>query len=245
MVESGTGLTVEPLELLSPGTPGLRVLLDAPARRNALTLPAVDRLRELLDAEPEHPLVLGSTTPGIFSAGADLTLDDGTRARLSDRLYEVYEVMVRRPGPVIAVVEGAAVGGGAQLTTAADLRVATPAARWRWAGPGHGLAVGAWIVPELLGRARGLDLALTGRWLSADEALAAGLVTAVTEDPWGVTSQLLGRLARGDRAALGRVKQVATSGDLLDRLALERRGNRDWSGTAPEPREAAAEHRDP
>ncbi len=238
-------LVVEPLEVPGPGVAGRRVLLDAPGRRNALIGPTVDALHALFVERPDELLVLGSTTPGIFCAGADLTVDDATRARLSDRLYAVYEAMVRRPGIVIAVVEGAAVGGGAQLTTAADLRVASPAARWRWPGPGHGLAVGAWVLPELLGRARGLDLALTGRWLPADEALAAGLA-AVSPDPWAAAAELVARLARADPVALGRVKQVATSPELLLRLADERRRNREgWSGAAPGPREAAAEHRTP
>lgn len=246
MVESGTGLTVEPLQVLTPEAPGLRVLLDTPARRNALSWETVDRLHELLRVDPDQPFVLGSTTPGIFSAGADLTVDDATRARLSDRLYEVYQAMVTRPGIVIAVVEGAAVGGGAQLATAADLRLASPAARWRWAGPGHGLAVGAWILPHLVGRARGLDLALTGRWLFAEEALAAGFVSAVVDDPWRAAAELAGRLAAADQDALARVKQVATRSDLLSGLAEERRTNREcWSGAAPPPREAAAEHRTP
>ena len=237
-------LTVAPLARLHPDLPGRRILLDAPGRRNALGPAAVDRLLELVAGEPEDLVVLGSSTPGIFSAGADLTLDDATRARLSDRLYELYDALLRRPGPVVAVVEGPAVGGGAQLTTAADLRVASPAARWRWAGPGHGLAVGAWIVPDLLGRGRGLDLTMTGRWLPAEEALAAGFVTAVTDDPWQAALDLAGRLARADRSALARVKQIATSEGLLGRLAEERRRNREsWNGAAPGPREAAAEHR--
>jgi enoyl-CoA hydratase/carnithine racemase len=239
-------LTVEPLDQGHIGQPGWRVLLDAPARRNALTLETADELHDLLSVDPDAPILLGSATRGIFSAGADLTVDDATRARLSDRLYEIYEVMVRRAGLTIAVVEGPAVGGGAQLTTAADLRVADPAARWRWAGPGHGLAVGAWIVPELMGRSRGLDLTLSGRWLEADEAASAGFVSALTADPWGTALELAGRLAKADPAALARVKQVATSSDLLARLAEERQLNRDaWSGAAPTPHEAAAEHRTP
>ncbi|MDN5894376.1 MAG: enoyl-CoA hydratase/isomerase family protein, partial [Nocardioides sp.] len=125
-----------------------RVLrLAAPRRRNALTLETVDHLLAELDEDPRGVLLLGSSTPDIFSAGADLAADDRTRATLSDRLYACYERMITRPGPVIAVVEGAAVGGGAQLCAAADIRVASPDARWRWAGPGHGLAVGGWILP--------------------------------------------------------------------------------------------------
>lgn len=240
------GLIVETLDELQPGLPGRRILLDTPARRNALTLESVDSLHHLLIEHPDGTLLLGSTTPGIFSAGADLTVDNATRTRLSDRLYQVYEAMVTRPGPIVAVVEGPAVGGGAQLTTAADLRIATPAARWRWAGPGHGLAVGAWIVPELLGRSRGLDLTLSGRWLSSDEAASTGFVAAIADDPWPTALVLAGRLADADPAALARVKQVATRPDLLARLAEERQLNREaWSGAAPSPREAAKEPRSP
>jgi enoyl-CoA hydratase/carnithine racemase len=129
---------------------GLRLLLDAPRRRNALTMETVDQLHRALEEQPGRTVLLGSSTPDIFSAGADLGVDDVTRARLSDRLHECYESMVTRPGIVIAIVEGPAVGGGAQLAMAADMRVCAPGARWRWVGPGHGLAVGAWILPDLL-----------------------------------------------------------------------------------------------
>lgn len=214
--------------------PSLRVRLDAPARRNALTLSTVEHLHQVLEEEPGRTLVLGSAAPGIFSSGADLDVDDATRARLSDLLYACYELMVTRPGIVIAVVEGAAVGGGAQLTTAADLRTASSAARWRWVGPGHGLAVGSWVLPSLVGRARALDLTLTSRWLHADEAVTAGLVTRLDEDPWQAAVELDRRLGDADHAALARVKQVATAGQLLDRLRAEREGNRtSWSGAAP------------
>ena len=90
------------------------VRLHAPERRNALSMEMVDSLHELLQQHPDHPLLIGSSTPGIFSAGADLGIDSQTRARLSDRLYACYELMLRRPGIIIAVVDGPAVGGGAQ-----------------------------------------------------------------------------------------------------------------------------------
>lgn len=221
-----------------------RLLLSAPRRRNALTPETVEDLMTFLEQNEDATAVLGSTSPDIFSAGADLSVDDRTRALLSDRLYACYELMVRRPGVVLAVVEGAAVGGGAQLTAAADVRVASPTARWRWVGPGHGLAVGAWILPELLGRARALDLALTGRWLDAEEALAAGFVTTVDADPWARAEEIRGHLGTADAAALGRVKQIANHPGLLERLAVERTGNREtWQGSAPSAREAAREGR--
>ena len=233
-------LKVEPLgDAEDADATSLRVCLDAPTRRNAITLATVEHLLQLLEENPARTLLLGSTTPGIFSAGADLAVDDATRARLSDLLYACYEQMVTRPGIVIAVVEGAAVGGGAQLTTAADLRTASREARWRWVGPGHGLAVGSWILPSLLGRARALDLTLTSRWLHLDEAVAAGLVARIDEDPWQAAVEIAAGLAKADPEALARVKRVASKGLLLDRLHTERTENRaSWSGAAPNARDA-------
>ncbi len=229
----------------SDGAPAvLRVRFDAPRRRNAINADTTRTLLKTLLDEPEAIVVLGSTTPGIFSAGADLTVDAATRARISDDLYACYELMITRPGPVLAVVEGSAVGGGAQLTTAADLRFASPAARWRWVGPGHGLAVGAWILPDLVGRSRALDLTLSARWVDADRALAIGLVSDVDDDPWSTALRVVDTLLAGDPAAVARVKQVATRPHLLAALAQERRRNREeWTGWAPTAREAAAEGR--
>jgi enoyl-CoA hydratase/carnithine racemase len=237
-------LQTEPLEGLPGDAPGLRVRFDAPTRRNALTEQTVDELHQVLLANPDALLLLGSTTPDIFSAGADLAADDLSRARLSDQLYACYELMVTRPAPVIAVVEGAAVGGGAQLSAAADLRIASPNARWRWVGPGHGLAVGSWILPHLLGRSRALDLTLTGRWLGLEEAHAAGFIARTAVEPWAEALQVAEILAQGDPAAISRVKQVATHPELLEALAEERRRNREvWTGRAPTPREAAQQGR--
>ena len=212
----------------------VRVLIDRPQRRNALTYEVVERLYEVLGDDPGRTLVLGSSTEGIFSAGADLDTDDETRTRLSDLLYACYQRMVTRPGVVIAVIDGAAVGGGAQLSTAADLRIASARARWRWVGPGHGLAVGAWILPDLVGRSYALDLTLTGRWLGADEAVRAGLVGRLDDQPWERTAEIVSGLAEADPDALARVKQVATRPLLLAALTSERERNRAaWSGRAP------------
>jgi len=220
----------------TPGRPVRLLRLDRAPRRNALDLTTVDTLLDALEGDPEQPVVLGSTTPGIFCAGADLGVPDAQRTQISDRLYECYDAMVRRPGMVIAVIDGAAVGGGAQLAAAADVRVAGPAARWRWIGPGHGLAVGAWILPHLLGRSRALDLTLTGRWLELDEARQAGFVHRVAADAWTATLALLDELGTADPAALSRVKRIATPPHLLEALDAERRRNQElWDGHAPDP----------
>ncbi|MQA01637.1 MAG: enoyl-CoA hydratase/isomerase family protein [Streptosporangiales bacterium] len=219
----------------------LQLRLDAPAVRNALTLATVRRLHEELDRDPHATLLLGSTTPDIFSAGADLSAPDDERRQISDLLYTCYEQLVTRPGVVVAVVEGAAVGGGAQLTAAADVRIASPAARWRWVGPGHGLAVGTWILPDLVGRSRALDLTLTGRWLDAEEAAQCGFVARLDAEPWQRAADLAAALDQMDPAALARVKQLTTRPHLLDQLAAERDGNGGWSGRAPTAAQASKE----
>jgi len=213
-----------------------RLLLSRPDRRNAIDLGLARALRDALRQEETDPVVLASAEPLAFSAGADLSIPNADRATVSDLLYECYEIMITRPGPVIAVIGGPAVGGGAQLAAAADLRIAGPAARLRWIGPaGLGLAVGAWVLTDLVGRGTAMELAMTGRWVTATEALAMGLVNRVEDDPGQVAADIAEELARQDRQSLASVKIVAAAGGLLDRLRAERQANRSaWERvTAP------------
>jgi enoyl-CoA hydratase len=212
--------------LMVENTPaGYRWLrLSRSERRNALDVSLARAVRDALAAEPGMPVLLGSADPRVFCAGADLTVSDNERAAVSDLIYECCETIITRPGPVIAVLTGAAVGGGAQLATASDLRIAGPGARLRWVGPpGLDLTVGAWLLPDLVGRGAAMDLVLTGRWVEGAEALALGLVNRVTDDPE--------RLAEGiaaDLAARGvgtGVKPVMAAGGLMDRLRAERAAN--------------------
>ncbi len=84
-----------------------RLLLSRPERRNALDVGLARALRDALRQDRAAPVVLGSTDPRVFCAGADLTIPDADRATVSDLLYECYEIMITRPGPVIAVVSRA------------------------------------------------------------------------------------------------------------------------------------------
>jgi len=212
--------------------------LARPERRNALDVDLMAAVRDAIAAEPEMPVLLGSADPQVFCAGADLSISDAERSVISDLIYDCCETMITRPGPVISVITGAAVGGGAQLAAASDLRIAGPGARLRWigprgtrqgAGPGPGLAVGAWLLPDLVGRGAAMELVLTGRWVEAAEALALGLVNHLTEDPerdaGQIAAELAARPGAGGRAAAG-VKAVMAAGGLLDRLHAERDVNR-------------------
>ena len=223
-----------------PAAGVLRLRFDRPERRNALDRSMVQALLDAF-AEPEEPVVLlGSTTRDAFCAGADLRLADDERAAVSDLLYELYGRMTACDAIVVAALDGPAVGGGAQLAIAADLRVASPGARIQVAGPGHGLAVAAWALPSLVGRGRAMDLCLTMRPVGAEEAVRIGLVDRLADDAAAAGLALATELAELDAAAAARVKRVAWASALaLDALEDERAGNRAaWSGSMT-PAEAA------
>ena len=208
-----------------------RLLLACPERHNPLDAALARALRDAFAEDPGEPVVLGSTGQDAFCAGADMTVGEAERAEVSGLLYQCLEIMITRPGPVIAAVGGPAVAGGAQLATAADLRIAGPAARFRWIGPsGRGLAVGAWVLPDLVGRGRAAELAMTGRWLDATEALALGLVNQVADEPLRAAGELAAELAAGSAGSLARIKMITATGGLLDRLHAERRANQEaWA----------------
>jgi enoyl-CoA hydratase/carnithine racemase len=218
--------TPHPHLLVEHDPAGYRWLrLARPERRNALDMRLTAAIRDALAAEPSTPVLLGSTDPGVFCAGADLTISDAERAVVSDLIYDCCDTIITRPGPVISVLSGPAVGGGAQLAAASDLRIASPAARLRWAGPpGLNLTVGAWVLPDLVGRGPAMDLVLTGRWLEAAEALALGLLNRVSPDPDVLAGEIAADLAR--RGVAAGTKAVMAAGGLLDRLQAERAANR-------------------
>jgi enoyl-CoA hydratase len=230
-VEETTGQA--PLRRDRPVPGVLRLRLDRPECRNALDRPLLEALLDAFAAPDEPVVVLGSTTPEAFCAGADLRLADAERAEVSDLLYELYGRMTTSDAIVVAALDGPAVGGGAQLAIAADLRIAARTARIRLAGPGHGLAVGAWGLPSLVGRGRAMDLCLTMRPVDADEALRIGLADRVADDAGEAALALAAELAALDPAAAARVKRVAwASARALDALAVERTENRAaWSGS--------------
>lgn len=212
----------------------LRVLLARPRRRNAIDLAMAHALHDALRSAWDTPIVLASADPGVFCAGADLTLPVPEQSTVSDLFYQCCEAIVTRNGPVIAVVTGPAVGGGAQLAAAADIRIANHAARMRWTGPpDRDLVVGAWVLPSLVTRGTAQELAMTGRWIGAPEALAIGLVNKIADCPLSAAEELAAELAARGPGSTGRVKMVTAAGGLLDRLRTEQEVNRTAWGQAP------------
>jgi enoyl-CoA hydratase/carnithine racemase len=169
--------------------PVLLVGLDRPEKRNALDEATVADLHGVLDeagrGEPAI-LVLHSTTPGMFVAGADIAelikrdADDALRA-INAGLFERLEA---HRWPTIAAVDGPALGGGCELALACDLRVASTRARFGQPELGLGILAGAggnWRLTQLVGIGLARRMLYTGEILDAAAALEAGLIDALHE----------------------------------------------------------------
>lgn len=152
--------------------------VDRPHVRNALDLETMDRLhRELDAAESARVVVLTGGGDRVFCAGADLAAvatHPAARRDAARRYAALLARLLAFPRPVIARVNGHCLAGGMGLMLASDMAVAVDDATFFLPEAGVGtwpMMVGALLIP-VVGRRRALDLALTGRKLSAAEAEA-------------------------------------------------------------------------
>ncbi|WP_029265794.1 MULTISPECIES: enoyl-CoA hydratase/isomerase family protein [unclassified Microbacterium] len=190
--------------------------LHRPHKRNAIDQATIDAIHVLcaeLEAVP-RPLIL-TGAGGVFAAGADIA--ELRERRAADALRGInahaFVRLAELPMPVIAAIDGYALGGGAELAYAADIRIATPSLAIGNPETGLGIlaAAGAgWRLKEIIGDARAIELLLTGRTVKADEALRIGLVSAIheTAELLPAAHALVDRIARNDRAAIIATKRV-------------------------------------
>jgi enoyl-CoA hydratase len=156
--------------------------LDRPERRNAIDQATIDDLHALcaeLEATPATLVLAGAG--GVFAGGADIAQLRERRAADANRGINAtaFARVHALPMPVIAALEGFALGGGAELAFAADIRIASPTLRLGNPEPGLGIlaAAGAtWRLPEIAGHAVAADLLLTARVV--DDPLAEATATA-------------------------------------------------------------------
>jgi enoyl-CoA hydratase len=170
------------------------VTVNRPAKRNALdaaTIAELDSAFTQLAADPAvRVVVLTGAGDKAFVAGADIEalagLDaEGARA-LSERGQRVFDRIEWLGKPVIAAINGFALGGGCELALACHVRVAGEGARIGTPEVKLGLICGyggTQRLPRLVGRGRALELLLTGEPVDADEALRIGLVNRVVPGP--------------------------------------------------------------
>jgi enoyl-CoA hydratase len=157
--------------------------MQRPERRNALNSDLVDGLREAIeqvDTDDVRAIVLtGAGT--VFCAGADLS-GDVFAADFPDKAIALNKAIDKVPIPVIAAVNGPAIGAGVQLAMISDLRVVAPEAFFQFPIAKYGLALDNWSIRRLsslvgYGRARGMLIA--AEKLTADVALQTGMANRI------------------------------------------------------------------
>jgi enoyl-CoA hydratase len=177
------------------------ITLNRPERMNSMSfdvmVPFRDALRAVSDDNSVRSVVITGAGRG-FCSGADQSGESGrmpnkeglTAPTIALRAMELLDDIVltlrRMHQPVIAAVNGPAIGGGLCLALACDIRIAADSAYFRAAGINNGLTASelglSYLLPRAIGSSRAFELMLTGRDLGAEEAERIGLVSRTVED---------------------------------------------------------------
>lgn len=197
--------------------------------RNAMTLDMVRYFRATLEeasSDPSCRIIILTGADGCFCAGLDLKAailgEDAPEGAIPfmelQELFAGCIAQIRKLSqPVIAAIDGAAVGFGFGLALAADIRILTPRSKFLIGAVKVGLSAGecgiSYHLPRLIGAGRAFDIMLTGRPVGADEALAIGLATrmALPEDLLDEALSTARAIAENSPYAVKHTKQVMWS----------------------------------
>ena len=176
------------------------IVMDRPERMNSMAfeqaIPLRDAMCEVAEDNDTWCVILTGTGRG-FCSGADTqhtepppNIDGLTLTRIASRsmriLADLVPTLRRMPQPVIAAINGAAIGGGMCLTLGADVRLAAESAYFRAAGINNGLTATelglSFLLPRAIGSSRAFEIMLSGRDVSAQEAAEIGLVSRTLPD---------------------------------------------------------------
>ena len=190
------------------------VTLNRPEKRNALS---IDLRRDLAGAfeavasDPDVAVVVVTGAGSAFCAGMDRTQfggDRDNRTALFDSTRLLFDTLIHLPLPVVAAVNGPALGGGFDLACVCDMRIAAPQASFGHpeitfgVPPSYGALLRA--LPDQLAR----ELAFTGRTLNAEDALALGIVREVQSDALARAQALAREIAQNGRTVLEQTKRI-------------------------------------
>jgi cyclohexa-1,5-dienecarbonyl-CoA hydratase len=206
----------------------IRYQADGPVARLTLQRPEHNllneqMLRELADGiglvaeNGAVKLIVLDAGGKVFSAGVDIGEYTGERAfSMLDAFHAACIAMVEAPQPVLVVVDGAAIGGGAELVAYGDLVVATPRARFALPEITIGMfpPLASTMFPHIVGPKRALELVLTGEAISAERARDLGVVNRLVPETQlqAAVNELIGKIAAQSGAVLGMAKKAVLAG---------------------------------
>ncbi len=218
--------------LLETRPDGIAVLtINRPDKLNALNARVMEELEAAMQHVSDDASIRGLIVTGAgekaFVAGADIAelskLDAESGRSLSENGQNVFMKIARCPKPVVAVVEGYALGGGCELALACHLRVAGAGAVFGLPEvtlgliPGYG---GTQRLSRLVGQGRAMELVLTGNPVKAEQAFEMGLVNRLVDKGAGMqeAEALLGTiLKRGPLAVAAGIKAVLAADETPER----------------------------
>ena len=234
--------------------------IDRQERRNALNAEMCAQLRGYLQQSAELRAIVITGAGSAFCAGADLVTrfaahGDTATDTFRPAFEEVLDAIVAHPAPVVAAINGPAIGAGMQLAVACDLRVAALGARLAIPGGKLGIHLSArniWRLAHLVGQGAARDFLLAGRTVEAEEALHVGLVQYVDHDALGAALALAGEIAasapltvRGHKHALNLVAEAQWLGEGARAQIAEQEAGAFASNDLQEGMAAFAEKRTP
>lgn len=209
--------------------------ISSPATLNALNSTILAEMDDFLDTlDPSRVRVLVITGEGkAFVAGADISemahLSEPEGLAFGQRGSAVFKKIEDLPFPVVAAVNGFALGGGCELAMACDIRIAS--AKARFGQPEVGLGIipgfsGTYRLPKLVGQGIAKELIYTGKMIGADEALRIGLVNSVVqpEELAGAVDALVTAILKNAPIAVSYAKACINENydlDVDESIALE------------------------
>jgi enoyl-CoA hydratase len=225
-----------------------RVTLNRPQALNAFNVQMRDDLYEVLSAiridDEVRAVVFRGAGEKAFCAGADLkeflTAPSAVKARKIRAVRDLWKLFSNLPQPLIAALHGYVLGSGIEIALFCDIRIASPDVVFGLPEVGLGIlpAAGATqTLPRILGLAGSLDMLLTGRRLTGEEALSRGLVNrlAPREKLLQTANEMAEKIASYDPAVVQNAKQAVRRGveltleqglELESRLASQTRPKR-------------------
>ncbi len=177
--------------------------IDRQERRNALNADLCDQLRGYLETTRDLRAIVITGAGSAFCSGADLVTrfapsGDSQTDTFRPAFEEVLDAIVDYPAPVIAAINGPAIGAGMQLAVACDLRVAALGARLAIPGGRLGIHLSArniWRLAQLVGQGTARDFLIAGRMVDGEEALHLGLVQYIELDALAAALAIAGEIA--------------------------------------------------
>jgi len=199
------------------------ITINRPQALNALNQETLSELKETVNIcyqrKDIHGIIITGDGEKAFVAGADIKeiaqLSKEQAAEFAQKGLQIFKMIEQFPKPVIALVNGFALGGGCELAMACHLRIATENAKFGLPEvslgiiPGYG---GTQRLAQLVGRSKALELAMTGDMISASEAKELGLVnhvTATKADALILAEKIINKiLTRGPLAITAVIKSI-------------------------------------